>query len=165
MHPGFRLQVPVGIGSCDRNRHAFDARFVAGQEIQCFYLEFLVFRPPHIHPKEHLSPILRFRAAGAGMNRHNGIIGVQFSREEKLDAQCGEARFQLTQLTRQLGLQGRVAALVGKLQQRIQIAHFGLDVAPLLELPLDRRLFPAHHCSGAGIVPEVRLTHLRFEFL
>ena len=112
-----------------------------------------------------MRPILRFGAAGTGVNRQNGVIGVQFAGQEQFDPHRGQARLQPAQLCRELHLQASVTTLACKFQQRADIAHFCFEFLPLLQLPLDRRFFSAYGSRGAGIIPEVRLAHLRFKFL
>ena len=85
VYAGFSLEIPVGIGPCHGQRHALDAGLFSREQIQRFDLEFLAFGPPHIHAKQHLRPILRLRSAGAGMDRQNRIVGVQFAREQQFE--------------------------------------------------------------------------------
>ena len=46
-------------------------------------LKSLPLRPAQIHSQQHVSPVLRLRASGSGMNRHNGVAGVVFAGQKR----------------------------------------------------------------------------------
>ena len=70
------------------------------------------------------------------MNRENGIVLVEFAREQKLDPEGGQKRLKLIQLGGQLSLESGVAAFFRQLEQRVDVAQLRFDVTPLLEFAL-----------------------------
>ena len=113
-------------------------------------------RPPRVHPHEHLRPILRFGAAGAGADLDLRVAEIILAREQRPQLE-------------------RVQLFAGGVDQVIQLgrhARVGLGPQELVELrralqlrdqPVVRlgddfqRLDPLHHLAGAlRPVPERR---------
>ena len=76
VHAFFRFQVTIGIATGDQERGTFDACLVAVLEIHCFHTITVAFGIAHIHPQQHLGPVLGFGAAGAGVQGENRIIRI-----------------------------------------------------------------------------------------
>ncbi len=68
MDAGFRAQPAESVLSFKLDGGAFNARHIAGRFFYQFGLKALSFAPAQIHALDHGSPVLRFRAAGAGLN-------------------------------------------------------------------------------------------------
>ena len=64
--------------------HALDPGFVAGQEVQLLYGKTVRVRPTQVHALEHLRPVLRLRAARAGVDFENGVGVILFGRKEQV---------------------------------------------------------------------------------
>src|SRR5690554_4083974 len=75
----FPAQIPEGVLSFNPKSSAFYPRLVSGKKFHDFCFKTAFFRPPGIHPQQHLSPILRLRPSGAGMNSQVNIAVVKFS--------------------------------------------------------------------------------------
>ncbi len=58
--------------------------FVSGLHVDHLALEPAALRPPQVHAKEHLGPVLRFRAAGARMDCHDRVLAIVLSAEHLL---------------------------------------------------------------------------------
>ena len=78
------FQQSVGVFTFDGHHGGLDARLVAFLVVQRFPRKAMALRPAGIHPVEHLAPVLRLGAAGAGVELENHIIGIVFAGE-----QCG----------------------------------------------------------------------------
>ena len=68
-----RLEVAVGVFALDLDRDRLDARLFPRQQVEHRDLEAVPLRPAHVHPHEHLGPVLRLGAAGAGMDREQRV--------------------------------------------------------------------------------------------
>ena len=84
MDPGFREQEPVGIRPVDLHHRALDPGFLALAQVEHLDREAPPLRPPRVHPHEHLRPILRFGAAGAGADLDLRVAEIVLAREQRL---------------------------------------------------------------------------------
>jgi hypothetical protein len=73
--------------------------------------------PAEVHPQEHLGPVGRFGAAGAGTDRQQSAALVVFAGEEELGPLPGEVPFErgglAVELRGQLGITGFLDELEG----------------------------------------------------
>ena len=67
-----------------------EARLLARARLDELRLEAAVGRPAQVHAQEHLGPVLRVGAAGAGRDRHNRVAGVVLAVEQRLLLQARE---------------------------------------------------------------------------
>jgi hypothetical protein len=74
-------------------------------------------RPAEVHPKEHLGPVGRFRAPGAGADRQDRRAGVVRPGEQELGSRGPEARLEPDRLRIELGLELGVAGFVDELDE------------------------------------------------
>ena len=72
------------------------------------HLEAVPLRPAHVHPHEHLGPVLRFGAAGSGMDREHGVAAVLGALQHRLELECLHPAGDLLGLPHQLAFHGRV---------------------------------------------------------
>jgi hypothetical protein len=82
MHPALGIQITVGVFAAHEQRDRFDSDFFALLNIDHLRAEPAPLNPALIHPQEHVGPIARLRSTGAGVNRHEGIRAIIFTREE-----------------------------------------------------------------------------------
>ena len=68
MHAAFGVQIAVGILAADEERRRLNADFFAGLDVDRLRGEAAPLDPALIHAEEHVGPITRLGAAGAGMN-------------------------------------------------------------------------------------------------
>ena len=85
MHAGFGRQQAVGVVADDGERRALEPRFVARLIVDHLALEAAALRPAEVHAEEHLRPVLRFGAAGAGMDGHDRVLAIVLAAEHLLD--------------------------------------------------------------------------------
>ena len=64
------------------------ARFLTGLIIVQNGFETAPLCPAKIHPKQHVRPVLRFGAAGSGMDSHDGIAQIIFAGEQAFGFQA-----------------------------------------------------------------------------
>jgi hypothetical protein len=81
VHAAFGLQPAIGVAAGDFQRHRLDAGFLARRFFQPFHFIAVLLGPAHVHACQHLRPVLRFGAAGAGMDFDIAIIGVDLARQ------------------------------------------------------------------------------------
>ena len=70
------LEVAVGVVADDVQRRALQARLLAVLPVDELGLPAAALGEAHVHPQEHLRPVLRLRAAGARVDREPGVVGV-----------------------------------------------------------------------------------------
>ena len=85
MHAAFRLQLAIGIVALDLQRAGLDAGFFAGVLVQHFDLVLVLVGPAHIHAHQHGSPVLAFRTARTCVDLQVAVVGVGFSREQRVE--------------------------------------------------------------------------------
>ena len=115
------------------------------------------FRPPQIHPQQHLGPVLRFRPAGARVYRHDRIARVVLAPEHLLNLARVDLRLQLIEPGSQIIR--HTLALVGPLDEHVEVLGpstqgFGkvvvfLQTAAALENLLCRGLIAPEGRSGS----------------
>ena len=81
---GFGRQQPVRVLACHRHRRALEPRFFAGLVVDDLALEAAALGPAHVHAQQHLGPVLRLGAAGAGMDGDDGVLAIVLAAEHLL---------------------------------------------------------------------------------
>ena len=76
------VQQAEGVLAVDRERRALMPGFFAGLVVVEHGLEALPLGPAQVHAQQHLGPVLRLGAAGAGMDRDDGVAGVVLAGEQ-----------------------------------------------------------------------------------
>ena len=77
------LEDPVGVLAADREGGALQARLLPRARLEQLDLEAALGGPALVHPQHHLGPVLRVGAAGAGLERDDGVAGVVLAVEER----------------------------------------------------------------------------------
>jgi hypothetical protein len=93
-----RLQVAVSRLALDLERRAFDAGFLPRLHVEHVHLEAVPLRPARVHAREHLGPILRLRAARAGVDREQRIAVILLPLEHRAQLELLESRLDLLQI-------------------------------------------------------------------
>ena len=70
------LQIPISRFPYHLDGRALDTSSLALEHVCKAHFESISFTPSGIHPKKHLSPILRLRSSGARVNRQQRILCV-----------------------------------------------------------------------------------------
>jgi hypothetical protein len=161
MHTRLGREKPVSVVADDAERCALDARFVARLDVDDFPLEAATFDPAHVHPQQHLGPVLRLRPTGPRVDGDDGVLAIHVAAEHRADL-AGlniarehvdgplEIRRDVLALSRPVDENGDVVLL---LAQRLRQDAVVIQPAPTLQRLLRR----------GGILPEVRGRNLRLE--
>src|SRR5437660_1324076 len=105
MHSPLGTQPAEGALSGKASRHTFVTCPLARRLVEELAAEALALRPAHVHAHQHLGPVLRIGAAGAGVDAHQGrVVGVR-AREQEIDLLSAQVGLQGFQLSRQLAPQ------------------------------------------------------------
>ena len=84
VHAGLGRKIAVGVLADDVERHRFDSGFFTVLIIEHLRLEAVLLGPSQIHAHEHLGPVLRLGAAGAGMNIDDRVQSIVFAGQQDL---------------------------------------------------------------------------------
>ncbi len=90
MHAAFAGEHAVGVFAFDLHGGGLDARFFAGRGIEDRGAKALFLGPAQIHAQKHFGPVLRFGAAGAGLDGDDGVQAVGFAGEQRFRFELGE---------------------------------------------------------------------------
>jgi hypothetical protein len=120
-------------------------------------------RPAEVHPEEHLRPVGRLGASGAGADREDRGTFVVLAGEEQLGALPIEVPGEGLALAIALGRELLVAGLPDELAERLELGGAALEAAPQLDDgPLGVGL-AEDPLGGSLVVPEARDRRQRFE--
>ena len=113
--------------------------------------------PARVHARQHLRPVLRLGAAGAGMDFDEAVIAVRLAGEQALDLHPGRAVAQREQGG--LGLGDDLAVVLGlaELDELAVVPHLAVEGSPGGQRAVEPRAL-AHDVPRAfGVVPERRV--------
>ena len=102
MHSDLAAEQTVGELPGDTEGSRLDARLFARLMIVQHGLEAVTLAPAQVHAHQHFGPVLRFGAAGAGMDGHDGVVAVGIARKQRLGFQALDGFAQGIQLALQL---------------------------------------------------------------
>ncbi len=95
MHAALGLEPAIGVGAGDPDRRRFDPGLLAAALFEPFDLVAVRLGPARIHAQQHLGPILRLGAAGAGMDLEIAVVGVGLARQQAFELAPGGLGAQL----------------------------------------------------------------------
>ena len=152
-----RLQIAVGVLALDLDRDRLDARLFARQQVEHRDLEAVPLRPADVHAHQHLGPVLRLGAAGAGMDGQERVAARRRGPAASPGARRPRRRLlELVRFPRHLGLQRRVRL---GLQQ---LGHLERALQPVMQSVVGRKpvlegldLLDRDSCR-LGVGPETR---------
>ena len=84
MDSALGLEGAVRVLALHRDGCRLEAGLLPGARLEHLRLEPPIGRPTQVHAQKHFSPVLRFSAAGSGVNSANRIARVIFSGEQHL---------------------------------------------------------------------------------
>src|SRR6185437_2129951 len=88
MHAGFAGEQSIGVFAGDGEGGGLDASYFTGLIVIHLRFETLLLRPAQVHAHQNLGPVLRLRAAGAGMDGDNGVQRIGFFRQHGAGFEC-----------------------------------------------------------------------------
>jgi hypothetical protein len=126
-----------------------------------------LFRPTQVHPQKHFRPVLRLGAAGAGLNREDGVQAVVFARQKRFGFEVGDIGVRGGDFLRQV-LENRVALrIVGFFLREMKIGVQVADLALERFLSLDAILELFALLQGGLrlflVLPEIQIVYFFFE--
>ena len=83
MDAALRLEVAVGVFPVHFEGDILQSGLITRLIVQNVRLEPVRLDPSHVHAKEHLRPILALRAAGAGVDGHDGVVEVMLPVQQR----------------------------------------------------------------------------------
>jgi hypothetical protein len=167
MNSGFAGEKAIGIFAGELNGCRLESRFFSGRLIEEFGGHTPALRPSQIHAKKNGSPVLRFGAAGAGLDGHDGVEVVGFSGEERFGFQFGDVGIGgvefAVQLFQQVVLLLDVGFLLREMDVRLDVAGEGRELIVGGDLFFGALAFAENALGGFLIVPEIGGGDARFE--
>ena len=162
------FKIAVGVFAAHEQRDRFDSDFFALLNIDRLRAEAAPLDPALIHPQEHVGPIARLRSTGAGVNRHEGVRAIIFTREKLPQLEFFEFLHELRVLRRDFlfrrGARSRIGFLRGELLQRFEVVQGALQFLHRVDQPAQARDLLDFALGALAIRPEIRGRHPRFEF-
>ena len=124
----------VGVLAVGDEGRRLDPRLLAGRRLLHLDLEAAALGPAQVHAQQHLGPVLRVGAAGAGADRDDGVAGVVLAAEQprllELASRASTESSWDVELARELLVVG------GQLGELVEVGDVGLERAKRLEPPL-----------------------------
>jgi len=117
--------------------------------------------PAHLHPQEHLGPVLRVGPARAGVHGHERVARVVLAREEPRLLELRQSRLDRGALALELG--GDRVVLLGELLERLEVLDVGLERAERLEPAPRGGVLGGHGRRALLVVPEAGGLHRPLE--
>ena len=126
MHAAFGGEKSEGVLAFDAHRRGFQSRAFAGRQIHYGRAKSFSLRPAEIHAQQHFGPILRFHAAGAGLDGHDGVQAVVLTGEQRDRFQFGNVGvggvdFALDFAKQRIAL-GNIGFFLGEMKIRFDVA-------------------------------------------
>ena len=131
---------PVGVLALGDEGGGLEPGLLALGRLAHLDLEAAALGPAQVHAKEHLGPVLRVGAAGAGAHRHHRVARVVLAVEEARLLELGEAPLDRGELRVELGCD--LGIVRGHLEQVAEVSDVGLERAEAV------RRFCARACSA-----------------
>ena len=164
VHAGLGAQVAVGPLAGDAHGRALDARLVARLQVQELAAEPAPRRPAHVHPLQHLGPILRFSAARARVDAHQRALPVVGTGQHAGELHLAHHGLGRVEHARGLRRGRLVLGFVGQVDQDprfLRRLELGVET---VDRRFELRLLAQQRLSFLGGGPEVRAAGLRVQF-
>jgi hypothetical protein len=123
----------------------------------------MAFCPAEVHPEEHLGPVGRFGAAGAGADREDRAPLVILAGKQERRPFALEVLLEVGRRPVELSGQLRVAGLLDELERGEQVVDARLEAAPQLDLGTEAVRLAEDLLGGSLVVPEAGFERQRVE--
>ncbi len=125
-----------------------------GRLLDIHDLEAVLLGPAHIHPHEHIGPVLALGAAGAGVHFEIAVVGVGFAGEQRLELATRHLGLEMAQRLFRFADDAGVVLGFAEFDHRRLVVELPLDLGDGAELILERGAL-LHQAAGAlRIVPQ-----------
>ena len=115
------------------------------------------FGPARVHAQQHLGPVLRLGAAGAGIHLDIAVVGVGLAGEQALDLAPLGLRGEGLEVGHGGVGRRRVALRLGQLDQLQRVGDRLLQPAHAVHLVGEAPALAHHAAGGLGVGPERRV--------
>ena len=154
MHARLGGHQSVGVVAGERHRHALDTGLLAGLEVDDLALEAATLRPFRVHAQEHLGPVLRLGAAGAGMDGDDRVRSIVLAAEHLLGLGRLHLPLQLVEPALEVGAD--VLPAVRPFDEHREVVQTAAQRLAQRDVVFDATT-PLHHLLRVGlVVPEGR---------
>ena len=160
VHAVLTLEVAVGIVTLDEDGGGLDARLVAGLIVHELIGVAVALGPAGIHAVEHLRPVLRLGAAGAGVEGQNRVVRVVLAGEKRGQTALADLLFELFIALDHVGQLGRVVLLLRHLAERERVLPLRIQAVLLADAVLQTFDLLGDLLAVLQIVPEAVLLRL-----
>src|SRR5438876_6495056 len=117
MDAAFAPQIAEGVRARDFDCGALDAGLFAGHQVDDVRSEAALLAPAQVHAHEHLRPVLRFSATGAGVDGDDRIAVVIWPGERELELQIVQLALDVGSVPLDVGGRGFVLFGLGEVKQ------------------------------------------------
>ena len=138
----------------DLDGHALEPRLLALLLVDDLGLEAVVVGPAQVHAQEHLGPVGRLGAAGAGADRQDRRALVVLAGEQEGGPLSREILLERGGIPFELRLELGVGALVEQLEGRLEVVGAGQQAMPHLDLGPEAVGLAEDLLGAALVVPE-----------
>jgi hypothetical protein len=121
--------------------------------------------PAHIHAQQHLGPILRFGAAGTGMDLEVAIIGIGLAREQALELALGNLGTQRLELALGLCDDAGIALRLAELDELELLLQLARDLAIAADCTIELVALAQQRLRRRRFLPEIRIFGLSVQLV
>ena len=167
MHPPLGLAKAVRILAADQQRSALDTGDFTREQFADLDRPAALLTPALVHAQEHVGPVARLSASGAGVDRKNTATPIVRSVKHQLQFEPLKTPGELGQVSRQVGLDVLLRGLVlavRELEHRLHVGELRLGLKQRLNAALERSRLVDEFLGVSAIVPEIVLGHLPINF-
>jgi hypothetical protein len=161
VHALLRGEQPVGVLAARDECRRLDAGLLPGRHLHQLHLHAAPLGPAHLHPQEHLGPVLGIGPACAGVHGDDRVAAVVLAAEQARLLQFREAGLDGCALLGQLS--GHLLVLGRQLLERLQILDVAVERPVRLEPASHGRVLGAHARRALLVVPEAGGLHLALQ--
>ena len=166
VHAGFGAQPAVGIVADHADGRALDAGDFAVALIDDFGLDAMRVGPFQIHAQQHGGPVLRFGAAGAGLNVEKRIVRVHLAGKHALEFEPFDLARPSASTSASISSAARASdSSAARSSSSRRIAQAALEVIQAADDLLEFGAFLAEFLRAIRVVPDAGLLEFARYFL
>ena len=163
MHAALRLEPAIGVRPLDLEGARLDARLLARALLQPAHLEAAPLGPARVHARQHLGPVLRLGAAGAGVDLDIGVVGVGLTRQQRLEPRLARLLARLAERPFGVGDHRLVLLGLGHLDQAGAVVDRGAQPLDGGDRGLEAGALLHHRLGLLLVVPQRRILGARVQ--
>jgi len=161
----FGAQEAVGVRAFDQQGGVFDAGFLTGAVFHDFVVESLLFAVTGVHAQHHVGPVVGLGSAGAGVDVHVGVVGVEFAAKQRHHFEFGLHLGNLSKY--RLGFDRKFLEFVltgafREFDQSLEVFNFPFERCERIEEGFEAFDLRDGFLRGLLVIPEVRAGLQRF---